>query len=158
MEHEFNIFTDFKQFVVFDATADWGDLHERWTEKAVEAMFIQGEGYIAVGTARAFHAPVLVRSDASAPAAGSIDRTAQGVLALPSGTLVVSGVTDGGARGGTVSVAPGTYRVSVDYINLGSVDAEEITGDDRYVVTLSGPTQLQQPLNTRFQALVRGRQ
>jgi hypothetical protein len=36
-----------------------------------------------------------------------------------------------GASGGTVSVPPRTYRVSVDYINLGSVDAEEITGDDQ---------------------------
>jgi hypothetical protein len=99
-------------------------------------MFVQGDGYIAVGTMRAFDAPVIVRFESEAPLIGGSDRTARGVLAVPSGNLGVSGVTDGGLSGGTVNVPPGAYRVSVDYINLGSVDLDELTGDDRYVITL----------------------
>jgi hypothetical protein len=36
-------------------------------------------------------------------------------------------------------VFPGTYLVSVDYLNLGSIDADGITGNDRYVITLNRP-------------------
>lgn len=137
MEVEFNIFTDFNQFVVFDSAADWGDLYEKWTDETVQSMFIQGDGYIAVGTMRAFYAPVVVRLASDHPLAIRADKTAHGILAVPSGTLEVSGVTDGGASGGRVNVPPGTYRVSVDYLNLGSIDADEITGDDRYIITLT---------------------
>ena len=134
MKVEFNVFTDFKQFVVFDSAADWGDLYERWTDETIQSMFVQGDGYMAVGTMRAFDAPVVVRMEIEAPLIGS-DRTAHGVLSVQSGILGVSGVTDGGLSGGTVSVPPGAYRVSVDYINVESVDVDGLTGDDRYVIT-----------------------
>ena len=61
MEAEFNISTDFSQFIVFDSTAEWGDLYERWTDETIETMFVQGDGYIAIGTMRAYEAPVLIR-------------------------------------------------------------------------------------------------
>lgn len=59
MEVEFNVFTDFNQFVISDSVADWGDLYERWTDETIQSMFVQGDGYIAVGTMRAFDAPSL---------------------------------------------------------------------------------------------------
>ncbi|MDQ4504319.1 hypothetical protein [Sinomonas sp. ASV322] len=139
VEFEFNVDTDFKQFLVFDSLADWGDLYEKWTPETIEEMFVQGDGYIAVGTMRAFHVPVVIRLGGGEPLLGRSDRTSRGVLAVPSGTLVVSGVSDNGASGGTIEVAPGTYWISVDYLDLGSIAADEISGDDRYVVTLNGP-------------------
>lgn len=54
-------------------------------------------------------------------------------------TRNVSGSTDNGLSGGTLHVPPGTYLVSVDYLNLGSIDADGITGNDRYVITLNRP-------------------
>ena len=138
MEAEFNIFTDFNQFIVFDSTADFGDLYEKWTDETVESMFVQGDGYIAIGTMRNLHAPVLIRFESDRPVpAGSIDKTAHGVLDVPSGILEVSGSTDNGLSGGTLHVPSGTYLVSVDYLNLGSIDPDGITGNDRYVITLS---------------------
>jgi hypothetical protein len=138
VEAEFNIFTDFNQFIVFDSTADLGDLYEKWTDETVESMFVQGDGYIAIGTMRNLHAPVLIRFESDRPVpAGSIDKTAHGVLDVPSGILEVSGSTDNGLSGGTLHVPPGTYVVSVYYLNLGSIDPDGITGNDRYVITLS---------------------
>jgi len=137
VEAEFNISTDFNQFIVFDSTADWDDLYEKWTDETIESMFVQGDGYIAIGTKRAYEAPVVIRFESDRPVPGSVDKTAHGVLDVPSGALEVSGITDNGLSGGTVHVPPGRYFVSVDYLNLGSIDAEELTGDDRYVITLT---------------------
>ncbi|MFE8887884.1 hypothetical protein ACFYLX_18750 [Pseudarthrobacter enclensis] len=61
MDAEFNLFTDYHQFTVSDPTADFSDLWEKWTDATIESMFVQGDRYIAVGTARDFHAPVLIR-------------------------------------------------------------------------------------------------
>lgn len=137
MEVEFNIFTDFNQFIVFDSRADWGDLYEKWTDETIRAMFVQGDGYIAVGTMRRFEAPVVVRLADSIQPAENADKTQQGMLSIPSGVLEVAGITDGGASGGTLNVPPGDYRVNIDYLNLDSMDAEQISGEDRYVVTLA---------------------
>lgn len=132
-EADYNLFTDFNQFVVFDSRAQWGN--DPWTDQAIGNMFMQGNGYIAVGTKRRFYAPVTVRVlDGDAPELNA-DRTQRGTLSVPSGQLEISGVTDGGLSGGSLTVRPGEYSVRVDYLNLGSVDADEIEGDDRYVVT-----------------------
>lgn len=126
--------------MVFDSAADWDDLYEKWTDETSESMFVQGNGYIAIGTMRAYEAPVLIRFESDRPVpAGSIDKTAHGVLDVPSGALEVSGITDNGLSGGTVHVPPGRYFVSVDYLNLGSIDPNEIGGDDRYIITLIMP-------------------
>lgn len=138
MEAEFNIFTDFNQFIVFDSTAGFADLYEKWTDETVESMFVQGDGYIAIGTMRNLYAPVLIRFESARPVpAGRVDKTAHGVLDVSSGLLEVSGSTDNGLSGGTVHVPPGRYRVLVEYLNLGSIDDLGIEGDDRYVITLT---------------------
>jgi hypothetical protein len=137
MEVEFNVFTDFNQFIVFDPTANFEDLYEKWTDETVESMFVEGDRYIAVGTMRNFYAPVLIRMESDRSLQGSVDKTAQGILEVPSGVVKVSGPTDNGLSGGTVEVPPGTYRVEVQYLNLGSVAEDGIEGDDRYMVTLT---------------------
>ena len=139
MEADFNIFTDFNQFTVADSTADFEDLWEKWTDETIESMFVQGDHYIAVGTMRNLDAPVLIRvdSDRPLPSGSRVDKTAEGILDVPSGLLEVSGPTDNGLSGGTLHVPPGTYRVLVEYLNLESIDDYGIEGDDRYVITLT---------------------
>ena len=137
MDAEFNVFTDYNQFAVFDPTADFNDLYQKWTDETVESMFVQGDRYIAVGTMRNFYAPVLIRLNSEHSFTGSVDETATGFLDVPSGVLEVSGPTDNGLSGGTVEVPPGRYRVEVEYLNLGSVAADGIEGDDRYMITLT---------------------
>jgi hypothetical protein len=60
VEREFEVFADFHQFLIRDPSADWGDL--RWSPQAVDEMFVQGDGYVAVGTARNMAVPVTVRA------------------------------------------------------------------------------------------------
>lgn len=100
-------------------------------------MFVQGDRYIAVGTARDFQAPVLIRLDSERSFTGSMDRVMTGTLEVPSGVVEISGPTDNGMTGGKVEVPPGTYRVEVQYFNLESLDDDGIEGDDRYMITLT---------------------
>lgn len=137
MEAEFNLSTDYNQFTVSDSTADFADLWEKWTDKTIRSMFVQGDRYIAVGTARNFDAPVLIRLDSERSFTGSVDRVMTGTLEVPSGVVEVSGPTDNGMSGGKVEVPPGTYRVEVQYFNLELIGDDGIEGDDRYMITLT---------------------
>jgi hypothetical protein len=106
MRRNFALFADFHQFVLRDAEADWGDLADRWTPDAVKEMFVQGDGYLAVGTARDTVVPVTVRIQQSEPAdrPKGADQIVSARLPLPSGELVVGGVTDNEASGGRIAV------------------------------------------------------
>ena len=136
MDVEFNLFTDFNSVLVFDPTANFENLWADWTDEAIESMFVQGDRYIAVGTMRNMYAPVLIRLDSEHSFTGSVDRVMTGTLEVPSGVVEVSGPTDNGMSGGKVKVPPGTYRVEVQYFNLGSVADNGLDGDDRYMITL----------------------
>lgn len=136
MDAEFNLFTDFNQFTVSDPTADFSNLWAEWTDEAIDAMFVQGDRYIAVGIMRNMCAPVLIRLDSDRSFTGSVDKVMTGTLDVPSGVLEVSGPTDNGLSGGKLEVPPGTYRVEVQYFNLGSVADNGLDGDDRYMITL----------------------
>jgi hypothetical protein len=134
----FDLMADFHQFVVHDSNGDWSDLPDRWTEETVEAMFVQGEDYIAVGTARDMKVPVTIRVHPAEPPIerADHDRVAAGKLSVPSGVVVVTGITDNELTGGRLVVDPGLYRVRVQYSGLGSISADGLSGDDRYVVEL----------------------
>lgn len=137
MDAEFDLSTDYHQFTVSDPTADFSDLWEKWTDATIESMFVQGDRYIAVGTARDFNARVLVRLDSERSFTGTVDRVMTGTLEVPSGVIEVSGPTDNGMTGGKIEVPPGSYGVEVRYFNLGSISDDGIEGKDRYMVTLT---------------------
>ena len=109
----------------------------KWTDETIDAMFVRGDRYIAVGTMRNMDAPVLIRLDSGRSFTGSVDKVATGILEVPSGVVEVSGSTDNGMSGGKVEVPPGTYRVDVQYFNLGSIAEDGLEGDDRYMITLT---------------------
>jgi hypothetical protein len=138
MIRDFDLFADYHQFLVHDSACDWEDLPDRWTDETVEAMFIQGDGYVAVGTARDMTVPVEVRIDESEKELpnGGWDRIACGELEVPTGEIVVTGVTDGARSGGRLKVAPGEYRVRVLFAGLDSLSEDGLDGDDHYVVEL----------------------
>jgi len=136
VERDFDVFADFHQFLVRDRDANWDDLPDRWTEDALNAMFVQGGGYIAVATARDMPVPVSIRVLSEEPPPNSVawDLVVSGRLPLPSGVMVISGDTDNGASGGTVKVDPGVYDLRIMYADLESVSADGLFGGDRYVI------------------------
>jgi hypothetical protein len=138
VEQNFDLFADYFQFLVRDADAEWEDLADRWTPQAVEAMFIQGDGYVAVGTVRNMNVPVTVKTVDPEPEleAGEWDRIVKGGLVVESGEVIVTGVTDNGLSGGRLAVAPGSYHVRALYGGLATVSADGLQGDDRYVIEL----------------------
>jgi hypothetical protein len=145
-ERAFDIFADYFQFLVMDAHAHWEDLADRWTEKAVNDMFIQGEGWIAIGTARNMKVPVTVKTYAGEPELDPAewDRIVLGSLFLRSGELVVTGLTDNEISGGRIQLDSGYYKLRALFAGLSSLSPDGLSGDDRYVIELwpvsqSGP-------------------
>lgn len=138
MELTFAVFADFHQFVLRDAQSDWADLADRWTPEAVESMFVQGPAYVAVGTARDAVIPVVLRVHAARPtiALGEGSTIARGYLPVPTGELVISGVTDNGATGGRIALPPGAYELLVQYEGLDTVSSDGLSGDDRYLIDI----------------------
>jgi len=137
-ERTFDLFADFHQFIVCDRDADWSSVADRWTEGSVEAMFVQSDDYIAVGTARNMPVPVTIRILDQEPQRpeNECDRVVRGRLNLPSGQVVVTGVTDNGATGGSLPVKPGPYDVRVLYAGLQTISADGLSGADKYTVVL----------------------
>lgn len=137
-EHRFDLLADFHQFLLLDASGAFEDLHLRWSEEAVQEMFVQGDDYVAVGTARNMPVPVVVRVRDEAPDGVplDVDRVREGRLPLPSGELIVTGVTDNELSGGRITVAPGDYDVRVLYRGLDTLSEDGLEGEDSYEVDL----------------------
>lgn len=137
-ERSFNIFADYFQFLVRDARADWEDLADQWTPEAVRNMFVQGDGYIGVGTVRNMHVPLIVRTSEVEPPADQRDwdRIVHGSLSVPSGEIDITGVTDNGLSGGQMRLTAGHYHVRALYGDLESISEDGLSGADRYVIEL----------------------
>lgn len=111
---------------------------DRWTPDAVEAMFIQGDGYVAIGTARDMKVPVTVRLASAEPRVdpNEWDRVVEGTLIVRSRELMITGVTDNGMSGGKIAIAPGDYHLRALYAGLKTVSPDGLSGNDRYVIEL----------------------
>ena len=102
-------------------------------------MLATGPGIVGVGTARNFHVPVTVCVRDSEPEEedlGRWDHVAEASLPVPSGCLMVRGCTEARRNAARIAFEPGLYRVCVYYLNLDSVSANGIEGDDSYKVVL----------------------
>jgi len=76
----FNVFTDYHSFLVEDVSTDRSGVAELITDEMIERMFVQGDDYVIVGTARPMESPVEVRvfDAAPPPTDGQWDRTNRG--------------------------------------------------------------------------------
>jgi len=101
-------------------------------------MFIQGQGYVAIGTARNLNVPVTVRITPEEPHLDlqQWDRVIQSGLVANSDELRITGVTDNGMSGGTIPIEPGGYHVRILFAGLNTVSENGLSGDDRYVIEL----------------------
>lgn len=137
-ESTYNVFADYFQILLRDANADWEDLAEKWTATSVSEMFVQGDGWVAIGTARNMFVPVTVATADEEPALDLApwDRIVDSGIALPSGQLIVSGVTDNGRSGGEIKLPAGAYRLRALYLGLNTLSSDGLNGNDRYVIQL----------------------
>jgi hypothetical protein len=134
------VHADQRQFSVRDS----GSLLDGsgWTADAVERHRIGAEpGGIAIATARSdlVESSVTVVPSAPSPVAAA-EHVVEADLAVPSGTLVVSGPADYPSQERYVPVLPGLYRVRVSYVPAGPPPADwndhEYGEHYRYVLEL----------------------
>lgn len=101
-------------------------------------MFVQGKGYIAVGTVRNVKVPVTIRTSSAEPAfePSQWDKVVLAGLKVTSGRVRVSGVTDNGVTGGVIDLESGDYNVRALYGGLETLSADGLHGDDQYLIEL----------------------
>lgn len=131
------LFADYFQFYLQDEAAE-GNLGDAWDKFATERMFAVTDGTVGIGTARNMEVPVTLELLDEEPlhSFAAFDHVVEGSLALPSGTLVVAGCTDYLPDACRFSLTPGAYRVRLSSAGLGTLSADGLEGEDRYLVQL----------------------
>jgi hypothetical protein len=129
---------DYQQFVIYDAACGWAELYEKWTPQTISARVAPGNGYVGVYTARPGATMVSICvADAEPVHENKLwDAQAETMVSLPTGELVISGVTDGGVTGGRVQLQPGTYKLRVLFFQQNAIHDDGLSGDDSYTVEL----------------------
>lgn len=136
MPHALQIFADYHQIILQDATAaaavGWGEL--AWPAEALARMLAVAPTVVGIGTARADVVPVTLEVAAAAPPVpDDCDLVSEASLDVPSGAVVCLGPTDYLPDARRFEVAPGRYGVRVHARGLATAEAEH---GDRYDVIL----------------------
>lgn len=132
------IFADYYQILLQDLNAT-DDLSRLWTPQAVKNLLAVGNDAIGIGTVRNLDVPVTLEVSDGVPAINDqeyFDQIVECSLYVPSGKVVVMGVTDFLPNAPTIEVAPGYYRVRILYANLGSVTEDGLDGEDSYRIEM----------------------
>lgn len=150
--HEYQIFADYHQIYLEDSQVQVGageDSAERVT--AIDALVAQllskeaearhvgvAPGVVCVLTARTATVPLTVEVRFHPPSDdwGGWDRVVEASLDLPSGCLMIHGVSDYLASAPRMQVDPGTYRARVYFGGLDTLSPDELEGADYYRVVL----------------------
>lgn len=138
MNHrDFEIFADYYQFYLQDETAE-GNLSDAWTEDAVERLLAVASGTVGVGTVRNTTVPVAIDVIDHEPKteAHRFDHIVECSVAFGSGRVVVAGWADDFCEAPRIHVAPGMYRVRVNYAGLNTTSPNGLEGDDQYQIQL----------------------
>lgn len=119
--------------------AQWETLADGWMDpNAQQLRFVQGDDFIAVGTARNVTVPVTlsVLKAPPSPSPADADRWHDGTLRVHSGAVEVFSVTAASGSGVQVALANGTYCVRVIWRGKRTVSANGLDGDDSYDLLL----------------------
>jgi hypothetical protein len=135
--YEFQLSANYHQFYIQDEAAD-GNLSDAWTPDAVERLLALAPGVVGIGTARNTEVPVTIDVMDSEPRRefAMSDHTVECSISISSGTIVVAGCTDYFPDAARIQVQPGSYRVRVNFAELGSVSDDGLEGSDRYHLQL----------------------
>lgn len=135
--HRLEIFADYYQFYLQDATAE-GSLSDAWDDAATRRMLAVSTGVVGFGTARNMNVPVTLEILEAEPFCelGSFDHVVEGSLVVATGPLVIAGCTDYFPDARRFDVQPGAFRVRLSASGLSSLSTDELEGDDHYLVQL----------------------
>ena len=130
----------------------------------MNGLFVAGDNVIGVGTVRDLDVEVSLQIMSTPMDGRDIDRLpddidqwdhiAQSTLNLPSGKLLIAGLTEDIERAATVDLEPGRYGVRVFWSNLDVVDEMGFEGDDSYKVILWPGTELETRILKHWRSLV----
>jgi hypothetical protein len=136
-KHTLELFADYSQFLLSDE-----DSHENfetfWTESTHHEKLAVGDNVIGVRTIEPTGVIIDVEVHDSPPElddTGQWYQIAECSLDIPSGKLVVMGVTDFFPEAKRIVVDPGTYRIRIHYGNQDSGHATS-SADEYYLAVL----------------------
>ncbi len=138
-EHSFELLADFHQITISDERVDVDELEpDPWTEEAFGNRVASEPKRVSIRTARNSFVPVDVEICEARPAVEleDYDHAVECSISVPSGRLVVAGLTEPEERAAHVDLDPGTYCVYVLLSGLGSVNDDGTEGADRYRLIL----------------------
>lgn len=136
--YELEIFTDYFQFYLQDEQVT-DDLSQSWTPEALKRKLVCKPGLVGVGTVSNMPVPVRVEVLVAPPAAASPDAWEQineCSLHVPSGRVVIAGVSDYLPKAQRLEVTPGWHRLRIGYGGLNTISADGLDGNDHYHIWL----------------------
>lgn len=131
------LFADYHQVYLCDG-ANPPSLPEEWPDDVLQQRLNLGDRVLVISTARNADVPVKVELHAARPRVDltDVDHAIEAPLRVPSGKLVVAGLTDQIKSATRVDVPVGDLRALVLFSGLGTLSDDGLDGDDRYVVHL----------------------
>ena len=135
---EFQLFADYHQFWLRDENAEIDPFSDLWNGTSIDDMLFVTPGMIHVGTARQLTVPVTVEIHDSEPNYdfGDWDHIAECSINIQSGKLVVMGCGDYLPGATRIPVSPDNHRARIYYGGLGTLNWNQLEGDDHYKVVL----------------------
>jgi hypothetical protein len=128
------LFADY--FQIYLRCAATMALPEIWDDAIVAQRVSRGPGSLVISTARNMTVPLRVLLHASRPALdpAGFDHLVEASLEVPSGQLVIAGLTEEPAD--DHAVPPGRLGALVGFQGLGTLSPDGLDGHDRYAVHL----------------------
>ena len=150
--HGYQVFADYQQVWLEDSQAQVGAgensgqqvaaldvlVAQLLSQEARERHVGVAAGCVCLLTARAMPVPVEVIIAGEAPSTDFTgwDRVVEASLDLPSGCLVIHGVSEYFPAAPRLALEPGTYRVRASFGGLDTVSPDALEGADHYRVVL----------------------
>lgn len=135
--YSFQVFADYNQVLLHDGSCE-GDLSESWNDEAYKKMIVASDDALAVSTMRNMDVPVEVVVNDGKPSVvpDDWDHIVQCNLGIPSGSLVVRGVSDYLPDAARIELESGQYTAWVLYGGLNTVSDDGLDGEDKYKIIL----------------------
>lgn len=130
------LLADYHQLYLCDAALS--PLPDDYTEEAIARRVMVGPCAIIIHTERNMPVPLRVELFEQRPSLDLLrfDHVVECGFMVPSGTLVIAGLTDYVEEAPRVQVPVGPLRALVTFADLGTLCENGLEGDDRYAVYL----------------------